>query len=113
MSSQYGAESESAATIAGGASDVCGAGGGAERGFEMTYLSPKVLILNMDMHENLCWLTTPNIFLLLGASADELLSMMLTTGAGAVACEQGWVQAPRMGPPPPFVFHRTAIKLFV
>lgn len=43
--------------IAGVTSDVCGAGGGTECGFEMKYLRPKVLILNMGMHGNLYPLT--------------------------------------------------------
>lgn len=109
MSSQYDAESKRVAVIAGVASDVCEAGGGAGCGFEMKYFHPKVLILSMDMHENLYVSTTPSIFLLLGASDNERLSKMLTTGAGAVACKQGCVQARRRGLLPPFVFHRTGI----
>lgn len=81
VNSQYDAESENVAMITGIASDACGVQGGAQCGFEMKYFSPETLILNMDMHENLYLLTAPSIFLLLGASDNEMLSKMLSTGA--------------------------------
>lgn len=113
VSSQYDAESKNVAMITAIASDVCGVQGGSQCGFEMKYLSPETLILNMDMHENLYLLTAPSIFLLLGASDNEIYRRCSPLVQSAVACKQGWVQAHRRGLLPPFMFHRTGMKLFI
>lgn len=82
-------------------------------GFEIKYLSPKVLIFNMDMHENVYVSAPPSTFLLLGASASETSWRMLSAGVVRGGLRAGLARARGRAPPPPSVFHRTEVKLFV